>query len=232
MRGLRMVDRMAVTDDKSKGSDMTAGFAELRGYWEALRHDGQLPRRSDLDPRGIASTLNRVMMAEKIAPGLARLRLAGSAYADVLGMEVRGMPLSCLFDPMARKALEIAVAEVYTGKTAVTLLLEADRGLGRPALSGQLLMLPLRDDDGQVDLMICCLALRGAAGRTPRRFQILHVKREPLDGSAVPQPKLVMPHEKALAPTKRESAFAEPKEVYVPARRPASERVPYLRVVK
>ncbi len=189
-----------------------ACFAELRGYWEALRSGNRLPRRADLDPRGLKGCLHQTMIAEQIAPGLARLRLAGSVFTDIMGMEVRGMPLSALFDPMARAPLEAILREVFAGQTAATLLLEAERGLGRPALTAQLLLLPMLGEFGEVDLILGALALRGLAGRTPRRFSILHVRREALSD---PQPVAKTP------------VFAVPLTTMPPA-----AAVPYLRLVK
>ncbi len=167
------------------GAVPVAGIAELRGYWQALCRGPHLPRRTDIDPRGLATSLHQMMIAEEIAPGLARLRIAGALYADTMGMEVRGMPLSALFDTMARPALEGVLRDVFAGHTATTLLVEAERGLGRPGLQGQLLLLPLADE-GPTRLMIGCLALHGQTGRTPRRFNILHVTRDALHARDVP----------------------------------------------
>lgn len=177
------------------------GLATLRAYWEALRDGPTLPRRAQIDPRGLATTLHQMMIAEEIAPGLARLRIAGTLYADTMGMDVRGMPLSALFDTMARPALERVLHDVFAGNTAATLLLKAERGLGRPALQGQLLLLPLADD-GPTRLMIGCLALQGQTGRTPRRFNILHVTRETLQ---TPETRRSVP------------AFAEPPASFLRA---------------
>lgn len=197
-----------------------APFAELRGYWEALRNNGGLPRRADLDPRGLKSCLHQTLIAEQVAPGLARVRLAGATFTDLMGMEVRGMPLSALFDPMARAELEVALREVFTGKIGVTLRLEAERGLGRPPLMGQLMMLPMQGENGAPDLLLGCLALRGTAGRTPRRFHILHTNSENLDG------RPIVPVEVA----RRIPVFTEKPRVLEHAGTPTG--VPYLRVVK
>jgi hypothetical protein len=191
-----------------------AGFATLRGYWEALRIGQTLPHRAAIDPRGLGTCLHQVMIAEQIAPGLARLRLAGSVFTDVMGMEVRGMPLSALFEPMARAGLEAHLAEVFAGRTAVTLDLVAERGLGRPALTGQLLLLPLIGDEGVVDLAIGCLALHGVPGRTPRRFHVAGVQRENLITGLAEQ-----------TPSAQIMAFAEAAVRFQP-------KGSYLRVVK
>ncbi|MFM2389380.1 MAG: hypothetical protein RLZZ437_935 [Pseudomonadota bacterium] len=209
-------------DNVGPGGAAIAPFAELRGYWEALRPSGGLPRRADLDPRGLKYCLHQTVIAEQIAPGLARVRLAGATFTDLMGMELRGMPLSALFDPMARAELETALTKVFTGKTAVTLRMEAERGLGRPALMGQMLLLPMRGETDAPDLLLGCLVLRGTAGRTPRRFHILRTTCEALDQTAP-----LVPPEVA----RRIPVFAEET---VPFRHPETRpsAVPYLRVVK
>jgi hypothetical protein len=184
-------------------------LATLRAYWEALRDGAQLPRRAAIDPRGLATSLHQMMIAEEIAPGLARLRIAGTVYADMMGMDVHGMPMSALFDTMARPALEGVLSEIFSGNTTATLQLSAERGLGRPALHGQMLLLPLADD-GPTRMMIGCLALSGQPGRTPRRFHIAQVTRERL---RYPQAT---------------RALADP---IIPFRKPAA-RGHYLRLVK
>jgi hypothetical protein len=179
-------------------------FAEMRGYWEALRRPEGLPLRADLDPRGLKNCLHQTLIAERVAPGLARMRLAGAVFTDVMGMEVRGMPLSALFDPMARGPLEAVLNRVFAGAEVATLLLEAERGLGRPALTGQLMLLPMVGDLGEVDLMLGCLALRGTAGRTPRRFQILHARYETIGAAPKPAPAPAAPSATVLRLQPRE----------------------------
>jgi hypothetical protein len=145
------------------------GLAEVRAYWEALRTADRVPHRGQIDPRGMAGTLDRVLLIEEIAPGMARLRLAGQAVCDLLGMEVRGMPLAALFDPMARRPLESEVARVFSGRI-VTLDVAAEGGIGRPALAGKLLLLPVEGFEGRTDLALGCLSLAGQVGRAPRRL--------------------------------------------------------------
>ena len=80
---------------QGEGRAETADFHQLqavRAYWEAMRKPGHLPRRDDINPRGIASALEQVFLVEQIAPHHGRLRLAGMALSDLLGMDPRGMP--------------------------------------------------------------------------------------------------------------------------------------------
>lgn len=96
-----------------KGATVPAQFGQLEGYWQALRPaDGALPRRADFDPRGIADLLDCTLLLERIAPGQVRIRLAGMALCDLMGMDLRGMPLSALMLPEARPALSAHLDQV------------------------------------------------------------------------------------------------------------------------
>ena len=97
-----------MTETAGQFSGQSSGGATLqavRGYWEALRQNGCLPRRDQIDPRGLAVALDKVFLVERIATGQARFRLAGMQLNDLMAMDVRGMPLSALFDPTARGRL-------------------------------------------------------------------------------------------------------------------------------
>ena len=52
---------------------------QAEAYWTAIGGTGTVPRRSDLDPRGLGNILDQTFLLERIAPGLARVRLAGRA---------------------------------------------------------------------------------------------------------------------------------------------------------
>ena len=149
-----------------------AAIREVRAYWDALRDDQDLPRREQINPRGMAGALHQVFMLERVAPGVARFRLAGMEINDLMGMEVRGMPVSALFDPAARARLAEVLEAVLNTSTIAELDLEADRGIGRPALGARLLLLPLKGATGEADLILGCLATDGQIGRAPRRFVI------------------------------------------------------------
>jgi hypothetical protein len=158
-----------------------AMLAEVRAYWEGLRHDGALPRRDEIDPRGIAGALENTFLLERVAPGIARFRLAGMQLHDLMGMDVRGMPLSSLYEPLGRTRLAEALEGVFAGPATLEVWLEAERGIGRPALEGRMLLLPLTAARGDTDLALGCLAMHGAIGRAPRRFAIAGVLSEKIE---------------------------------------------------
>lgn len=157
-------------------------ISEVEAYWQALRGTRLAPTRSEVDPRGIARALERAFILERVAPGIGRLRIAGTHLADLMGMEVRGMPLSAFIVPDARLDLSIALEIVFTRPSAVCLTLKSDGGIGKPPLDARLLMLPLRDAMGAMTRVLGCFDTLGPLGRAPRRFAITARKITPLTG--------------------------------------------------
>lgn len=157
---------------------------EVRAYWEAMRKDSRLPKRDDINPRGMASALEQVFLVEQIAPNHGRLRLAGMAISDLLGMDVRGMPITALLEPVARARLSEALGGLFRGEQILDLWLEAERGIGRPPLMARMLLLPLIGSHGEPDLALGCFCTKGDVGRAPRRFTISRMLREPLPATA------------------------------------------------
>ena len=142
-----------------QGGPRFALLAQVRAYWQGLRQGTALPTRDKIDPRGIAEALESTFLLERIAPGVARFRIAGLHLHDLIGLDVRGMPLSTLFDPASRKRLSDGVEAVFNSPAILEMWLEAERGLGRPHLEGRMLLLPLRDAQGQTSLALGCLAM-------------------------------------------------------------------------
>ncbi len=167
--------------DEAAGHEMAA-LTLLRGYWEALRPEGTgIPSRSAVDPRGLTPVLDRVFLAERIAPGEVRLRIAGITLTDLAGCPMHGVPLSLLFLPGARPALAGACRSLFDAPAAIEITAEALRGIGRPALTARLLLLPLTSSSGGPELALGCVALDARLiGRAPRQFAIAGVKAEPL----------------------------------------------------
>lgn len=150
----------------------------LRGYWDAKRIGGALPSRASIDPRGMEDNLERVFLLERISKGNARFRLAGMQLNDLIGMDVRGMPITTFFLPEARDRIASELEAVFDAPAIVEVALEAERGLGRPAVSGRMLLLPLTNRDAEVEMALGCIVTEGSLGRAPRRFAISGVHRE------------------------------------------------------
>lgn len=207
------------------GTVLPPQFAQLEAYWQALRPaPDALPRRADFDPRGIAGLLHATMLLERIAPGQVRIRLAGMALCDLLGMDLRGMPLSALLVPGARDALAGHLEQVFDGPAIAHLRLAGERGMMRPALAGDMLILPMCGQSGATDRALACLVTEGSLGRAPRRFEITGALRRAVPGlGAAPTPtpgKAAVP-KVTPAPQDALPGLAEAPAPFAPA--PASQ---------
>lgn len=175
------------------GGPRFAMLAEVRAYWEGLREGGALPQRDQIDPRGIVGALENTFLLERVASGIGRFRLAGMQVHDLMGMDVRGMPLSAIFEPVARARLSDGLETVFNGPAVLEMWLEAERGIGRPTLEGRMIVLPLTGPNGEADLALGCLAMEGAVGRAPRRFAISGLMSEVMAPRARPQMPAIAP---------------------------------------
>ena len=211
-------------------------------YWHGLRHDHPIPARSQIDPRGLDGALDVAFVAERIGKGLARLRVAGTHLSDLMGMEVAGMPLSALFVPDSRDTLASVLEKLFTSPAIIRVDLRSETGPGRPALTGELVIYPLRSDMDDVNRALGVLVTRGAFGRVPCRMEIVGVRVEPLTSSvqridirpdrtpAAREDALVLPRQDATAtplpsaPKVMAEGFAEQNSPFEPK--------PKLRLVK
>lgn len=168
---------------------------EVRGYWEALRDGREAPTRADVDPRGLERALSHLMLLDRIAPGHAKLRVAGQHLCDLMGMEVRGMPLGALLALPARDTLTTALQSVFQGRNGMVLGLHAGWSLGAPALQGQMLLLPLADRNGVLAHALGCIVMTGNIGRAPRRLAITEVRHLPIlvTRREVREPQVALP---------------------------------------
>lgn len=216
-----------------------APLSQLEAYWEGLRGTRLMPNRAEIDPRGIEQALEFSFIVERIAPGIARIRIAGSHLSDLMGMEVRGMPLTSFIAPNSRRRVSDALEEVFETPATCVIDLFSDQSSGMPALEGRMLLMPLKSDLGDVSRILGALVTCGDKGRSPRRFDVTHVGVRPIvPGAAMSLPKQTpkLPAPKhspaSLLPNRqpRVPGFAEPKTGFktVTPRRDA----PYLRVVQ
>lgn len=208
-----------------------APVAQVEAYWEALRGTRLMPKRSDIDPRGIEQALEYTFIVERIAPGIARLRIAGSHLSTLMGMEVRGMPLTALISPNYRRQLSDTLEEVFETPAMCELHLKApaDRTT-RGALDARLLLLPLKSDLGDVSRILGCLVSQGDIGQAPRRFDIERSDLRAITTSAktVERP-MVPPAAKPHMPPVS-NAMQEAPAPFKPEQN--SKFPPYLRLVK
>lgn len=193
-------------------------LAQVEAYWTALYRDGQPPARAQIDPRGIEAALEHAFVMERISLSEARIRVGGHHLSDLMGMEVRGMPVSALIAPEARGAFAESLRALFDRPAICRLTLRSPGAIGQPDLTARLLLLPLRGDGDEISRALGCLISDGMIGRAPRRFTLETVKTVPLAPRVAARTKL---QDTAPGMAEHQGAFT-----------PAPKTVPHLRLVK
>ncbi len=199
-----------------------APLSIVEAYWDALRAGREMPKRAEIDPRGIESALEYAFILERVAPGVARMRIAGSHLHDLMGMEARGMPLTAFFEQDDRVRVAGLLEEVFQTPATADITMTSSRNASQPALEARMVLLPLKSDLGDVSRILGCIVSKGVLGETPRRFKLANSMLRRLDGKV----------EQVEKPVVRE--FAEPVKAFEgkPPEPSNSKRPAYLRLVK
>lgn len=143
---------------------------QLEAYWAALPRIGLVPRRSDVDPRGIERILPDAVILERVAPGVARFRIASQHLCDIAGGEVRGMPITALFSAAHRQQMTNALVDMFDRPATLHANLKGTgTGLTRP-LRGGMVLLPLCLDNGEVTRAMGAIVTDATAASAPQRL--------------------------------------------------------------
>jgi hypothetical protein len=144
----------------------------LETYWQRLRHTGDIPARSDLNPARIEHVLPHTFILQRVAAGMARFRVAGQRLHDLLKMDPRGMPFSTIFDQDSHDDLRHVIEAVCADPAIVGLQVRSQASLLRPSLDGAVLLLPMRDTSGSMTRILGAIVTPDATSQRPRRFVI------------------------------------------------------------
>ncbi len=196
-----------VAMDRFDSGRSLSPIRQAEAYWTALLSEDGVPMRSQIDPRGLENVLQYTFILERIAPGLARFRLAGTHLNQLAGMEVRGMPFTAFFEADARPKVKDTLEQVFSAPATAEMGLVSGGGFGRARLQARLILLPLKSDLGDVSRIMGVMLCDGTIGPTPRRFTISDQRIKPVSELQAP-----------AAPAARESAgFAENQAGFKPA---------------
>ena len=202
-----------------------SALSQVESYWEAFRGSRLVPKRSEIDPRGIEHALEYTFVLERIAIRMARFRIAGSHLCNIMGMEVRGMPLSSFITPSGRETLGSVLEDVFQSPSACELEMEAEVGRKKPAMEARMVLMPLRSDLGDVSRILGCFVAKGELGTQPRRFEIVTTKLRCLSAGKIEQ---YVPQQCEIAA--RPSGFREKQTDFNHASVPT--KAPHLRLIK
>ncbi|WP_294220256.1 PAS domain-containing protein [uncultured Shimia sp.] len=161
-------------DGKSSAAKVhsIAVMQDVKAYWDGLRDGHPVPYRSDVDPRQIQKVLKHAFILERIAPGMARLRVSCNTLTDVMGMDMRGMPMSALINEASRDSFGQALEKVFAAPAIGRLEMTTNRGFRRSGLNAEMMLLPLRSDSGEVNRILGAITVDGDLGRAPQRFDL------------------------------------------------------------
>ncbi|AAV95219.1 hypothetical protein SPO1943 [Ruegeria pomeroyi DSS-3] len=192
--------------DRFRSGRTVSPLRQAEAYWSALRVGDGVPRRSDIDPRGLENILEYTFILERIAPGVARFRLAGSHLSEMAGMEVRGMPLTAFFTAAARSEIGATLEHVFDTPAICEMSLRAERRFTAPRVEARMILLPLQSDFGDVSRALGIMISDGPLGTGGRRFEISESVLRDL-------PEVAQPDAASAAP--QAAGFAAPQADFV-----------------
>lgn len=155
--------------------------ATVGAHWDSLRDGAVPPLRSQIRAAALGAHLDRVFLLQRIAPGHGRLRLSGGALNDILGMDLRGMPVSALFTGADRRDLAEALEDCWQRPSIVTITFQCNGS------RGHLTLWPMRSDLGDTSRALGCLSLDAATPAPLLRLHITRISHEPLTTNDCPK---------------------------------------------
>jgi len=161
-----------VAMDRFRARSNVSPLRQAEAYWTALRRGDDIPSRSQVDPRGLENILSQTFILERVAPGIARFRLAGQKVNELAGMEVRGMPLTAFFTADARKTVSAALEHMFDDPSILEFDLKTEATRMRGSRTARMILLPLRSDLGDVSRALGVLVSEGGASRVSQRFLV------------------------------------------------------------
>ncbi len=171
-----------VSMDRFRSGKTLSPIRQAEAYWSALRTGPAVPKRSQIDPRGLENILEYAFIVERIAPGVARFRLAGHHLNDLAGMEVRGMPLTAFFTPAARSRISAILEHMFDAPAVAELTLKTNVVRGRARHEARMILLPLANESGEVTRALGVLISDGPATDDPLRFDLGATTLRPVTG--------------------------------------------------
>ncbi|MCD9147845.1 PAS domain-containing protein [Pseudophaeobacter flagellatus] len=159
-----------------RNSVSVSPMRQAEAYWTALQRGDDIPNRSQIDPRGLENILSQTFILERVAPGVARFRLAGQKVNEMAGMEVRGMPITAFFTPDARKQMSAALEHMFEAPAIVEIEMQTEGSRLRGRREARMLLLPLRSDLGDVSRALGVFVSEGNPSKTSQRFSISSIE--------------------------------------------------------
>lgn len=161
---------VSIAEVRANASDPV--LSQIEAYWDALRAGRTAPARAQVNPRGLSDVLSHCFVLERVAKHYASFRVYGRKVTELMGLELREMPVTAPFFAESREILEETLVQVFDRPAAARLSIESPGSFRRERIEGRLSLLPLRDDLGQTSRILGGISYHGDVGRSPRRLEI------------------------------------------------------------
>lgn len=163
------------------------GTQSLYGYWNDLRAGRDAPFRSEIDPRRIRGALETMFILETTPEGGLRFRLAGTRLCELAGRELRGLSAESLMIFGHERELTTLAARALgePGVGVMRLRAEREGGFGGESFGGELVLLPMRSELGDMNRILGAVNLNDLPrrGRGPEdlRLRCLGARTLPIE---------------------------------------------------
>lgn len=131
----------------------TKRVTALLTYWRGLAGDQPAPLRRKVDPRQVKELLPRLFVISLKAADQPRFTLAGTALCAIWGTELRNRPAIDLIAPGYRP-LFMAAVQAVSEVPCPSLSSVCLRSDNLEVSVGQLVLLPLRDEDHTISTLL------------------------------------------------------------------------------
>ena len=158
----------------------------LKNYWEELRAGRLAPYRSEIDPRQFEHALENMFILEILSDQSIRVRLAGMRLCELMGMEVRGLSPQSFMMPEDRARFDRIVLDVVDKPAVTECALETVDYKGKSG-TAYLLLMPLRNDFGEITRILGCISDAGDQFEAPVRFRITRTDVDPISFEQEPE---------------------------------------------
>jgi len=158
------------------GADATLILTSLEKDWREMCGNELRPSNAGLDPLRMEDTLPFAFVLKRTGPGASRLRVAGQKVHDLFFEDLSGRNFASLFGPASADTAAELMEAAFTLPAITSFSVVAKRSLGRRAVRGQVILLPMRDPQGEISRILGAFVTDGTACPHPLRFEIDHTQ--------------------------------------------------------
>ena len=151
-------------------------ISSLEQEWREMCGNELRPSHAGLDPLKMEDTLPFAFVLKRTGPGASRLRVAGQKIHDLFFEDLAGRNFASLFGPASAETAAELMEAAFTLPAITSFSVVAKRSLGRRPVRGQIILLPMRDQQGEVSRILGAVVTDGTACPHPLRFEIDHTQ--------------------------------------------------------